>query len=56
MNTQVEDIRKETEKILKERSSQSEKREKLLKIGLTNSDIQQLFLQNALQRRWQKRT
>ena len=55
MNTQVEDIRKETEKILKERSSQSEKREKLLKIGLTNSDIQQLFFAERLAKKMAKK-
>ena len=55
MNDIANDIRKETEKIMKERSSQNDKREKLLKIGLTNSDIQQLFFAERLAKKIAKK-
>jgi len=48
MNDNIEDIRQAAQDIMKERSTQADKREKLLKIGLTNSDIQQLFFAERL--------
>ena len=55
MNTQVNDLVKETEEIMKERTTQAAKREKLLKIGLTNSDIQQLFFAERLAKKIAKK-
>ena len=55
MNTNVTDIRKEIEDIIKERASQTVKREKLLSIGLTNSDIQQLFFAQRLAKKIQRK-
>lgn len=55
MNTNVTDIRKEAEDIMKERTSQAIKREKLLSIGLTNSDIQQLFFAERLAKKIAKK-
>lgn len=54
-NTQVEDIRKATEDIMKERISQTAKREKLLRIGLTNSDIHSLFFAERLAKKMAKK-
>lgn len=55
MNTNVNDIRKEAQDIMKERSTQAVKREKLLSIGLTNSDIQQLFFAERLAKKIAKK-
>ena len=55
MNTNVTDIRKEAEDIMKERTSQTVKREKLLSIGLTNSDIKQLFFAERLAKKIAKK-
>ena len=49
------DIRKEIENVMKERSTQSVKREKLLKIGLTTSDISQLFHADRMAKKIAKR-
>lgn len=46
MNTKT--LREQTNEIMAERSSQSVKREKLIKIGLTESDIRQLFFADRL--------
>lgn len=55
MNTNVTGIRKEAEDIMKERTSQTVKREKLLSIGLTNSDIKQLFFAERLAKKIAKK-
>lgn len=54
MNTNT-DIRKEVENIMKERATQTVKREKLLKIGLTTSDISQLFHAERLAKKLAKK-
>lgn len=44
-------LREQAEEIMAERSTQIVKREKLLKIGLTNNDIQQLFFAERLSKK-----